>query len=70
MIRAYLGIIMNEAIRLYLSDMSESAKLAAIRSELTPWAVLVDSMTGSEIVKSWDSEDSEIDAAFINANWI
>ena len=61
---------MNEAIRLYLSDMSESAKLAAIRSELTPWAVLVDSMTGSEIVKSWDSEDSEIDAAFINANWI
>lgn len=62
---------MNEALRIYLaSDMSESAKLDAIRAQFLPLATMLDSMTGSSIVQAWDSEDLSIEAAFVNANWI
>lgn len=62
---------MNEAIRIYLdSAMSESAKIEAIRAQFLPLATMLDSMTGSTIVQEWGSEDLEIEAAFVCANWI
>ncbi len=61
---------MENALRIYLSDMSESAKLAAIRAEFIPLATMLDSMTGSDIVGAWGSEDLEIDVAFVAVGWI
>lgn len=61
---------MTEALRIYLSDMPESTKLALIREQFVPLAVMLDSMTGSSIIQTWGSEDTELEAAFIAANWI
>ena len=62
-------LVMDQALAAYLSDMSETDKLAAVRACWASYAVVVDSMTGSSIVQSWD-EDSQVECAFINANWI
>lgn len=63
---------MNEAIRIYLSDMSESAKLEAIRAEFLPLATMLDAITGSDIVYDWTvtSDDLAIESAFFKAGWI
>ncbi len=61
---------METALRIYLSNMSESDKLAAIRAEFIPMAVMLDSFTGSSIVQDWNSEDLEIEGAFASAGWL
>lgn len=63
---------MTETLAIYLSDMSESDKLVAIRRMFLPLATMLESLpcsTGS-LVKEWNSEEIEIEAAFVNANWI
>lgn len=61
---------MNEALAIYLSDMSEATKIALIREQFLPLATMIDSITGSSIVQAWGSDDLDIEAAFMNANWI
>lgn len=61
---------METALAIYLSDMPEAEKIALIRAEFIPMAVMLDSMTGSNIVQDWASDDLTIDAAFVNAGWL
>jgi len=62
---------MEMALAIYLStEMSESAKIEAIRAQFLPVATMLDAMTGSSIVQDWNSDDLSIEAAFVNANWI
>ncbi len=61
---------METALRIYLSDMPESEKLAAIRAEWSAYAVYVDHMTGSKVVESWESDDLALEATFLALNWI
>lgn len=61
---------MATALAIYLSNMSESDKLAAIRAEFLPLATMLDSITGSTIIQDWNSEDLEIEAAFASVGWL
>lgn len=63
---------MNEALRIYLSDMTQEDKIAAIRLQFLPLATMLDSMTGSDIVSEWTvaSDDLAIESAFFKAGWI
>lgn len=49
-------IPMYTALAAYLSDMPESEKLAIVRAQWLPCATMLDSITGSEIVQTWNEE--------------
>lgn len=61
---------MNAALLAYLSDAPESDRIAAVQGEFLPLAQMLDSMTGSAIVQSWDNEDLIIEAAMVDAGWL
>ncbi len=61
---------MDAALAIYLSDMSETDKLAAIRLEFTPLAVMLDAITGSTLIRSWENDEIALEATFVALGWI